>query len=84
MTNADRDSAAKQLRAVLQRLEVAQQAAEDSAERYCKAHPTTNQAAFQLGALEQIVKGEIIALRSVISTYMMPAAPCARGPRFRR
>lgn len=84
MTNADRDSAARLLNQIIARLEGAEKTAEESAERRCKEHPTTNQHAHQLGALEQIVRNEVHALRSVVAGYLTPAVAPPRGPRRRR
>lgn len=84
MKNADRDSAARQLGEILNRLDVASASAEESASTHCKAHPSTNQQAFQLGSLEQLVRNEVNALRMVINTYLTPTAPRPRGARTRR
>lgn len=77
MTNRDRDSVAKLLRQVAERLASAPEATRESSER----HQPGGSAAHQAGALEQVCRNEAHAIESLISSYLAPAKSRARGKR---
>lgn len=80
MTNRDRDSVAKLLRQVADRLAAAPGETRASATRYERDHPGGGEA-YQAGSLEQVCRREATALESLIAGYLSPAKPRARGKR---
>lgn len=81
MTNRDRDSVAKLLRQVAERLAAAPTETWERADAHAKVHGHASKAPYQAGALEQICRSEAAAIESLIIGYLSPAKPRARGKR---
>lgn len=78
MNNRDRDSVARLLEQVAQRLEDAPRYTAESAANY-SGSPLFNVSAFQAGALEQICKNESASIRLFVKTYLSAPPPRPRG-----
>lgn len=87
MTNRDRDSVAKLLLAVADRLAGAPADTLARAEAYLKRDPMLTigaQHAHQAGGLEHVCESEAATLRHLIANYLTTAPSKPRRPRTRR
>ena len=80
MTNRERESVAKLLHGVADRLAAAPTDTDARAVEYAKRAPE-GRMAHQAGQLEQICTQEASAIRSMIASYLTPKTKAARGKR---
>jgi hypothetical protein len=82
VTNRDRDSLAKHLSTVVDRLLLAPQQAIDDADRRADSEPPgTSPYAYQAGALGQVCRNEAHAIQTFVTSYLTPKARQRRGRR---
>lgn len=87
MTNRDRDFAAKFLRELADRLDAAPKRFAESAKELTTGDGADStltafaRATYQAAGLEHICRDEATALRYLITEYLMPRQPKARGKR---
>lgn len=80
MTNRDRDSVAKLLLAVADRLANAPDLALDQAKRNAETDPYP----YQVGALDHACRSEAEALRHLVGEYLVPRPSKVLGQRGKR
>lgn len=87
MTNRDRDSVARLLMQVVERLEAAPEKTASSAARFAAEHPDMDRSAIeahQAGGLEAVCRGEAEAIRRHVLEYLTSRDPARLRDRGRK